>query len=812
MSPETRLLVLSAGALLLAPAATLWGDAGVLIPISQSQTPDPSILTLRSMKVDATVEGTHAEVHVDQVFQNLTDSPVEGKYVFPLGPNAVVKSFALWQGDDRFPSVVVEKQRGKDIYQSLAAQGQQPGLLETGDEEQDASLFQLHVANINAWGTARIELTYEEELPLDSFTAHLELPFKPRRYAQQTAGTFQATIQVDEPWPLAKVEAAPTDWFTGQVPQTGQGGKSPAQSFTLHYQAANQALTDDVALDLTYAPPPQPIAANLEAYRNVGSTVDRSALGGGVTYVEDHGYFEVRALFGDSGSTGGGSSGARSGAAATPRDVVILVDGSVSMQWDKLDGTVKALGDFLGNRLSSNDRFDVVVFNDDLHAWKDGLQPASAANTADALTFVRGNYLAGGTDLAAAIERGASLLGASPRAGATPSILLFTDGLPTSGDVDDKAVKARVTTALGGAGNGHPRLFIDGIGDDANVILLRELASLSHGSLALSGESDDTSFASRTLFDQLGGVSYDGLALTMPPAANTDLVYADRDTVFGGSAVTWFGRYLDPVASSTATLAAQASDGRGVSQTFAADLPASDTAHPEIARGWAWQRVQDLLAHIRDEGEKDVWVNEVIALARRYGFVTPYTSMLAASRSLLRPRNLQPGDPLLQVKTDPGIRDVVALFPFGLVKPLAFNTAEGLWETRFLAPQSMADGTYACTLILTDEDGHKLSEQKSFVIDSKPPAVKASLAQNVVRPGDHLAVTAFADADTRTLRAQLDHGPDVDLRWTADAQASTGSVPVPLDLPPGSYQLVLTAEDFARNTTIVTLPVTVVSE
>src|SRR4029077_1479111 len=111
---------------------------------------------------------------------------------------------------------------------------------------------------------------------------------------------------------------------------------------------------------------------------------------------------------------------------------------------------------------------------------------------------------------------------------------------------------------------------------------------------------------------------------------------------------------------------------------------------------------------------------------RKHKFVTPYTSFLAAPRALLRPRVIKPGDPVLRVATDESITSVVAMFPFGLVKKLRYLPAEHIWQTRFLAPTDMSDGTYQVRLVMRDQDGHAYPEAKSFVISSKPPTLRVT--------------------------------------------------------------------------------------
>jgi len=83
-------------------------------------------------------------------------------------------------------------------------------------------------------------------------------------------------------------------------------------------------------------------------------------------------------------------------------------------------------------------------------------------------------------------------------------------------------------------------------------------------------------------------------------------------------------------------------------------------------------QVDALLDKIEREGEDRAAIDEIIRLSRKYKFVTPYTSFLAAPRALLRPRLIRPGDPVLRVAHRPLLVSVVAMFPFGLVKTLRF--------------------------------------------------------------------------------------------------------------------------------------------
>jgi Ca-activated chloride channel family protein len=154
---------------------------------------------------------------------------------------------------------------------------------------------------------------------------------------------------------------------------------------------------------------------------------------------------------------------------------------------------------------------------------------------------------------------------------------------------------------------------------------------------------------------------------------------------------------------------------------------------------------------------------------------------------------------VLRVHTDPSIVSVIALFPFGLTKPLRHLEKEDVWQTRFLAPVDMEDGTHVVRLVLRDRNGAVYRESKTFVIASKPPTLKIILPNKQVRRGETIHLKVHASSNTRTVLAQLEGAALVSLRWNPDEAASSGDLMVPSELAPGRYRLTVTAEDIAHN-------------
>jgi Ca-activated chloride channel family protein len=239
-------------------------------------------------------------------------------------------------------------------------------------------------------------------------------------------------------------------------------------------------------------------------------------------------------------------------------------------------------------------------------------------------------------------------------------------------------------------------------------------------------------------------------------------------------------------------------------------LPELSDEHAHLPRVWARARVDALLREMDLNGEREDYISEIIRLSEKYRFVTPYTAFIAAPRALLRPRLIQPGDPVLRVKTPASINSVFAVFPFGETLPLTFLKSEGVWEVRFLAPSWLPDGTYRCRLMMTDVDGNAYQETKSFVIDSHAPSLKVKLDQTTVRAGEDLVVKVAADSDTVRLFVRMYGSKAAPLSWSQQEQTNVGTLRIAPGLATGRYTITVSAEDSAHNQSTTEVPIDVI--
>jgi Ca-activated chloride channel family protein len=758
-------------------AAEARAQAGLLVPTSSGR-PDPAVLSLREMAVEVGIARGYARVNVRQVFENHTGSIQEGTYRFALPPSAAVGDFAVWDGLVRIPGVILEKQRARAIYRELTMQRIDPGLLQQGEEEdRDAeaapaagrpsggALFSVTVAPIPGLATKRLEVQYQQEVPFIHGQGEFRLALKPRDGEPPVTQSLKVRVALED----GRVAPPATE----DLPLRAKGNE-------LTFEGRDVTLDRDLVVRFTSS---VSTPLRLSAFRNPeGGLPDGLALAPwerpSEIPPEKDGFFLFEMLPPDAprAST---SVPVERGPRRAPLRLALLFDTSLSQRWAGLEIAYAHLVRILDS-LGPEDRFALVPF-DRTPAPGVSLQPATREAIDAAKGALRERPLGAGTDLPRAVAAGRALLEA-----AGGRIVLLTDGQAraTSKELEaargqaplfsvvtglevPEAIRAASTRLLpGGAAEVEADLFFE------SVVAAEEEKPTE--------EPEDTG----PPFTVTGGeprIRDVYPVLLQPPAP--------------GSLSGWVGRYAAPVPRlrfevSSPLLA-------GGSGSLEAALPEKATDARDLPRRWARARVDALLMLIEKEGEKREWIEEIIALSKRYKFVTPYTAFLAAPRSLLRPRRIQPGDPVLRIECDPGIVSAVALFPFGLRLPLVRRPGTTLWEGRFLVPEGLKDGRYSVRVVLRDRSGARVTETKPFVLDGKAPEVRPD-PLGPARAGDRVRLAVRTDEDVILLSARLGDGPPVPLRWEPASRRSVGTLRIPGSLS-GAQELVFEAVDAAKN-------------
>ena len=760
--------------LLLVLALPASAQTGLLVPTSTGR-PDPRVLSLREMTVDVGVARGTARVNVRQVFENHTGDVQEGTWRFRLSPSGAVGDFAVWDGLVRIPGVIVEKKRARAIYEDLTTRRIDPGLLQQGEEEDEPSpgkgaerpsggaVFSVKVAPIPALGTKRLELQYQEEVPWAEGTGEIRVPLRPGDGEPTVAGSLEVKVTLEDGTYLETTATALPLAVDGKVAR---------------FSGTDVTLSRDVVVRLR---PSSAAPLAFSAFRNPdGRLPDGLALAPWERLSdvppEKDGFFLLEHR---PAATAGRAASAAGAAAATPRApraFAILFDTSLSNRWGSLEAGWAFLSRLLA-RLGPADRLVVVPFDRAPAPDPSGLVPATDAAKSAALAYLRARLLAPGTDTATAVRAAAALLPSD----ASARLVLVTDGVEAPGDLGKAAQGRPLYTVL----TGEERR-------EAFTVASEQLHLLPPGSAA-QPPAGEALFLAQLFADRPREEASSKAKADLPFSVKggdpklRDVYGVMTQPPLPGSLSGWVGRYAQP-AKTTIEMA-----GASVPAAF----PEKALEARDLPRRWARARVDDLLRRIELEGEKREWVEEILELSRRYKFVTPYTAFLAAPRSLLRPRRIQPGDPVIRIEALPGTAAVAALLPFGKRLDLVKRPQSNLWEGRFLVPDGTADGPMDVRVVLRDGSGATAVEKKRVVVDGTPPTVTPVLPGDA-KAGGRVTLAARADADVVAVTARVGDGVPVPLRWDGAAKANTAELVLPQGAA-GSFPVLFEAIDGAGN-------------
>jgi Ca-activated chloride channel family protein len=570
-------------AIAIAFAAAPAGAIGLLVPTDPGVGP----LGLVNHRVNVKVKERGATTHVDMTFKNPTGRQLEATFLFPVPKGATIDELALWMNGKREVGKVMERGEARRIYESIVRRARDPGLIEYVDSE----LVEIRVFPIPPNGTQRVELTYSHLVDYDSGLYRYTYPMKTDQRATSTLEDFTFSLHVDGRAPIKNLYSP-----THQVAARRRGSSGDAS-----IEKNGFSLADDLRLFWTVDD------------KDVGLSV--------LSYRDDSGpgYFMLL---------------------ASPRDnvrdqeiigkrVAFVVDTSGSMEGEKMVAVKAALDQCL-SKLGEDDLFSIVSFGGYAEAWKEKMVSASSTNVNEARQFVRALEPLGGTNIQEAFDTAFSTASGSSKA---PLMVVFlTDGRPTVGDTDPATLVKLVETQRTAKA---ARVFVLGVGDDLNTVLLDKMASANGGSaLYVKGNAGLTDEVA-AFYDRISHPVLSDLTLKVDGVNVFGAHPRSLGDLFQGQQLVAVGRYRAP-GKAKVTLTGQTPKG---ARTFTADVDfaAKNTEHIFVARLWAQRQVGMMLDEIRQKGESKGLVDEVTQLATRFGIVTPYTSYLVVEQGAVPP-------------------------------------------------------------------------------------------------------------------------------------------------------------------------------
>jgi Ca-activated chloride channel family protein len=752
--------------------------------------PDTDRLPLKSLSADLRITGAIAAVKVNQVFENHASKPIEAVYVFPASTRAAVHGMRMRIGNRVIEARIDRKKKAREDYEVAKKEGKRASLL----EQHRPNVFSMSVANVMPGDRIAVELDYSELLVPESSVYELVFPAvvgprytggadakkdgwmatpylkegSPETYAYSVTAHLRTGVPLQEvSSPSHEIVVTKSGASDADVRLKNPGGGN--KDFILHYKLAG----GEVQTGLLLSPPTAP-----------GS--------------DGEGHFALMM-----------EPPARVAAAdLPPREYVFLVDVSGSMFGFPLE-TSKALLRDLAKGLRPTDTFDLVLFAGASKTLWPRSMPASQENLDEMLALLARQQGGGGTELMGGLQAAYAV----PRTSTafSRSVVLVTDGYVGVETQAFRFVREHLADA---------NLFAFGIGSSVNRALMEGMARAGFGEPFVVSKPEQAAAVAERFRTYIESpvltniqVAFRGFdAYDVLPSAIPDLM-ASRPLVV-------FGKYRgQPVGSITV----KGRNGAGPWQSTVAVKP--ELAHNDnavLVKLWARKQaewIEDELAF----GPNDELAEKLGALGVRYGLLTRETSFVAidhvvanttgdlttsnqalplpegvsnlavGSEVQLSRSSMPPGDPLLTVTAPSDALKVTAYFPFGLVKDLTYDPTREQWQTRFLVPNTVADGDYTVPVVILLKDGTVERRTASYRIDSQAPDFETHASPTAggvaveVVSREPLREVVVVRADQPAVRIYLDR--------SADGRVFTGT----LGLSAGSYKLRVVAADEARN-------------
>src|SRR5215471_4659204 len=552
---------------------------GLLIPEDKQLPP----LAMLDHSVKTTPEKKVAITHVEQVFRNHTDRKLEATYIFPGPKGASVTKFTMWVGGKEVHGELLPADKAREVYTSIVRRTQDPGLLEYIGN----NMLRMRVFPVPAKGDQKVAFSYESVASKETGLVEYIYPLKTDGKATATLEKFGITAAIKSQHGVQNVYS-PTHALNIK--------RVSDKEVNVEFERNQGVLDKD--FQMFYSTGDKDVGLTALMHRPLAS---------------ENGYVMLLLT----------PKIEMSKKYEVPRDMVMILDTSGSMRGVKMDQAKKALKYCLNN-LGPKDRFALMNFATTVNKYKDGLLENSPDQLEQARKWVDRLEATGGTAINDALAAGLELR--TKDEGRTFTIVFFTDGQPTVGETNiDKILKNTLAK-----NTSSTRIFTFGVGDDVNATFLDKLGDETRAVATYVRPAEDIEAKVSGLYAKISHPVLTNLKVVATNGMSFNEVYPPNlPDLFHGGQVHVLGRFTGK-GPSAIRLTGQV----GMEQKeFAYDLTFPEKTADDkefVEHIWARRKVGYMLDQIRAHGESKELKDEVIALAKKYGITTPYTSWLIA--------------------------------------------------------------------------------------------------------------------------------------------------------------------------------------
>ena len=551
-------------------------------------------LTIGYHKVKVEIRDQIARTTIEESFVNHTRGRLEGQFHFPLPQDASISGFGMWINGELIEADVVEKQRARQIYETILRERRDPGLLEWAG----GNIFKARVFPIEPHSEKRIKITYTQVLPMRANKYKYSYALRSEMLQKTPLRELSLDVQVSSALPLKSV-ICPTHTVRTDMTENAASVEFSAQEFTPKRDFEIVCEVDHKDSDVVMVPHQR----------------------------GDDGYFLAQVT----PPSPEGSWQRDILPNGDPVKVLLVCDTSGSMDRE----TRKAQSEFVATILSAlgdKDRFNIASCDVDTQ-WFSGEPVAAAPESIDkVLQWLNDRPSLGWTDLDRMAEvvvkqladKNAEDQEAEDQEAAQKTHVIYVgDGIATARDANPQAAAARLRRAFSELKNAT--LHSVSIGSSFESGVLQALASVGGGSVR---QIDGEQTAQLTALELLNEMMQPGLTDLKVEFRGIEVAAVYPQTLpnlAAGTQQIIVGRYLPTGENQSGEIVITGKrNGQPVRYASRITMDNADTSNSFIPRLWARKQLDFLL----EQGSNSFIQDEVIALSEEFHIMTPYTSLL----------------------------------------------------------------------------------------------------------------------------------------------------------------------------------------
>lgn len=608
--------------LLITLFAGLTQAAGLLTP-SDSSLP---ALEIRDHQVNVVIEDGYAITTIEQVFVNPHNRDLEALYSFPVPDHGTVVELTIWIDGQPVIGEVLERDTARQLYEQQKEAGQNAGIT----EKVSYKTFDTRVSPVLAGQDTRIRLAYIQPADVDTGIGRYVYPLEEGGVDEeklsfwtaneQVTGKFSFDLRVRSSTP---VEAVRMPNHPQAIIQNHNNGE-----WSVHLGNHERSADDPSSHDLD-----ESFEGDVHSLQNENGTAftldqdlviywrHQAGLSGSVDLVAHKTPDSRRGTFMMVVTPGDDLKPIEEG-----KDWVFVVDVSGSMQSKYatlVDGVQRAL-----EKMRTEDRFRIVLFNNQSWELTPGFVSANAANVMNYSQALLGVSPGNGTNLYAGLDLGLKSLDADR----TSSLVLVTDGVANVGEIRQREFIELIRKK-------DIRMFTFVLGNSANRPLLEVLTRVSNGFAVNISNSDDIVGQLMAATSKVTHEAMHGVKISIDGIKTADLTPTHIGSLYRGQQLVIFGHYWGDGMADVRLSGSISGENKTYQTRFS--FPATSVENPEIERLWAYATIEEALQEINDFGEDADLEQAVTDLAVEYGLVTDYTSMVVVSNEVFDELGIQ---------------------------------------------------------------------------------------------------------------------------------------------------------------------------